>query len=97
MHLKQFRLNAVLRAWRPERKRISYTVIYDRLFPGPAGERRLLDVTMSMRDPEADPAPIERHPFGSVALAVSVAGVVRLGLFPEPILGFLRSSAGSLF
>lgn len=54
-------------------------------------------VYMYMRDAEADPAPIERHPFGSVALALSVAGVVLLGLFPEPILGFLRSSAGSLF
>jgi hypothetical protein len=50
-----------------------------------------------MRDAEPDPAPIERHPFGSIALALSVAGVVLLGLFPEPILGFLRSSAGSLF
>jgi NADH-quinone oxidoreductase subunit N len=54
-------------------------------------------VYMYMRDPESDPAPIERHPLGSVALALSVAGVVLLGLFPEPILGFLRTSAGSLF
>jgi len=54
-------------------------------------------VYMYMRDAEPDPAPIERHPFGSIALVLSVAGVVLLGLFPEPILGFLRSSAGSLF
>jgi NADH-quinone oxidoreductase subunit N len=54
-------------------------------------------VYMYMRDAEPDPAPIERHPFGSFALVLSVAGVVLLGLFPEPILGFLRSSAGSLF
>jgi NADH-quinone oxidoreductase subunit N len=54
-------------------------------------------VYMYMRDVEPDPAPIERHPFGSAALVLSVAGVVLLGLFPEPILGFLRSSAGSLF
>jgi NADH-quinone oxidoreductase subunit N len=54
-------------------------------------------VYMYMRDAEPDPAPIERHPFGSLALVLSVAGVVLLGLFPEPILGFLRSSAGSIF
>jgi NADH-quinone oxidoreductase subunit N len=54
-------------------------------------------VYMYMRDPEADPAPIERHPFGSLALVLSVVGVLLLGLFPEPILGFLRSSAGSIF
>jgi hypothetical protein len=50
-----------------------------------------------MRDPESEPAPIDRHPFGTLALALSVAGVVLLGLFPEPLLAFLRSSAGSLF
>ena len=54
-------------------------------------------VYMYMRDPEDDPAPIDRHPFGSLALALSVAGVVLLGLFPEPILTILRNSAGSLF
>jgi NADH-quinone oxidoreductase subunit N len=54
-------------------------------------------VYMYMRDAEDDPAPIERHPFGSFALLLSVAGVVLLGLFPEPILGFLRISAGSIF
>ena len=54
-------------------------------------------VYMYMRDPEAEPAPIDRHPFGTVALVLSVAGVILLGLFPEPILSFLRDSAGSLF
>jgi len=54
-------------------------------------------VYMYMRDAESDPAPIERHPLGSFALTLSVVGVVLLGLFPEPILGFLRTSAGSLF
>ena len=54
-------------------------------------------VYMYMRDPEADPAPIDRHPFVNAALALSVAGVVLLGIFPEPILGLLRESAGALF
>lgn len=54
-------------------------------------------VYMYMRDPEDEPAPIDRHPFGSLALAVSVAGVLLLGIFPEPVLAFLRASAGSLF
>ena len=40
-------------------------------------------VYMYMREPEADPAPLERSPAGSVALALSVAGVILLGLFPE--------------
>jgi NADH-quinone oxidoreductase subunit N len=53
-------------------------------------------VYMYMRDPEADPAPIERSPFTSLALALSVAGVVLLGLFPDPIIAFLRDSAASL-
>ena len=44
-------------------------------------------VYMYMRDPEADPAPIDRHPLVNAALALSVAGVLLLGLFPEPILG----------
>ena len=52
-------------------------------------------VYMYMRDPEDDPAPIDRHPFGSLALAISVAGVVLLGLFPEPILTLLRHTLGA--
>jgi NADH-quinone oxidoreductase subunit N len=54
-------------------------------------------VYMYMRDPEADPAPVDRHPFATAALAVSVIGVVALGVFPEPILKLLRDSAGVLF
>jgi NADH-quinone oxidoreductase subunit N len=54
-------------------------------------------VYMYMRDPEAEPAPIDRHPFATLALGLSVAGVLVLGLFPEPVLEFLRSSAASLF
>jgi NADH-quinone oxidoreductase subunit N len=54
-------------------------------------------VYMYMRDPEADPAPIDRHPFVNAALALSVAGVLLLGIFPEPILNVLRESAGALF
>ena len=54
-------------------------------------------VYMYMRDPEADPAPVDRHPFATAALAVSVIGVVVLGVFPEPILNLLRDSAARLF
>jgi NADH-quinone oxidoreductase subunit N len=54
-------------------------------------------VYMYMRDPEPDPAPIDDSPFGSVALALSVAGVLILGIFPGAILGLLEVSAASLF
>jgi len=54
-------------------------------------------VYMYMRDPEPDPAPLDNNPFGSVALAVSVAGVIALGLFPGAILRLLEVSAASLF
>jgi NADH-quinone oxidoreductase subunit N len=53
-------------------------------------------VYMYMRDPEADPAPIERSPLTVLALVLSVAGVMLLGLFPDPIITFLRASAASL-
>ncbi|MDP9467828.1 MAG: NADH-quinone oxidoreductase subunit N [Chloroflexota bacterium] len=53
-------------------------------------------VYMYMREPEADPAPIERSPLTVLALGLSVAGVVLLGLFPDPIIAFLRASAASL-
>ena len=53
-------------------------------------------VYMYMREPEDDPAPIDRSPLTAFALAVSVAGVLLLGLFPDPIITFLRSSAASL-
>jgi NADH-quinone oxidoreductase subunit N len=54
-------------------------------------------VYMYMRDPEPDPAPLDRSPFGGIALALSVAGVLLLGLFPDPILDVLEASAASLF
>jgi NADH-quinone oxidoreductase subunit N len=54
-------------------------------------------VYMYMRDPEPDPAPLDTNPFGSFALALSVAGVVVLGIFPGAILSLLEVSAASLF
>jgi len=54
-------------------------------------------VYMYMRDPEPDPAPLDNNPFGSVALTVSVAGVIALGLFPGTVLRLLEVSAASLF
>ena len=54
-------------------------------------------VYMYMRDPEPDPAPLDTSPFGSVALALSVAGVVILGIFPGAVLSLLEVSAASLF
>jgi len=54
-------------------------------------------VYMYMRDQEAEPAPLDRSPFGSVALAISVAAVVLLGLFPGAALELLEVAAASLF
>src|SRR3972149_4842739 len=55
-------------------------------------------VYMYMRDPEAAPAPIDRSPLAApAALAISGAGVLLLGLFPEPVLAFLQASVSSLF
>ncbi len=54
-------------------------------------------VYMYMRDPEPDPAPIDTYPFGSLALALSVAGVLVLGIFPGAILSLLEVSAASIF
>jgi NADH-quinone oxidoreductase subunit N len=54
-------------------------------------------VTMYMRDPEAEPAPVDRAAWGSLALVLSTVGVIVLGIFPEAIVGILRASAGSLF
>ena len=54
-------------------------------------------VYMYMRDVEAEPAPLETSPFGSIALALSVAGVIALGIFPGPILRLLEVSTASLF
>ncbi len=54
-------------------------------------------VYMYMREPEDDPAPLDTSPWGTVALALSVAGVVILGLFPGAVLGLIEASAASLF
>ena len=54
-------------------------------------------VYMYMRDPEAEPAPLDTSPFGSVALAISVAAVLLLGLFPGAALELLEVAAASLF
>jgi NADH-quinone oxidoreductase subunit N len=53
-------------------------------------------VYMYMREPEGDPAPIDRSRLTAFALAISVAGVLLLGIFPDPIISFLRASAASL-
>ncbi len=54
-------------------------------------------VYMYMRDPEPDPAPLESSGFGSLALGLSVAGVLALGIFPGAILTLVEVSAASLF
>ena len=54
-------------------------------------------VYMYMRDPEAEPAPLDSSPLGSFALAISVAAVVLLGLFPGAALELLEVAAASLF
>src|SRR6266566_5213503 len=54
-------------------------------------------VTMYMRDPESEPAPIDHAAAGNLGLIISVLGVLLLGLFPDRILELLRVSAGSLF
>jgi len=53
-------------------------------------------VYMYMRDPEEDPAPIDRSRLTAFALGLSVIGVLLLGIFPDPIISFLRASAASL-
>jgi NADH-quinone oxidoreductase subunit N len=54
-------------------------------------------VTMYMRDPETDPAPIDVAPSGTLALVLSVVGVLALGAFPGAVLELLKVSAASLF
>ncbi|HJP70517.1 MAG TPA: proton-conducting transporter membrane subunit, partial [Candidatus Limnocylindria bacterium] len=54
-------------------------------------------VYMYMRDPEPEPAPLDTSPLGSVALALSIVGVIALGVFPGAVLGLLEVSAASLF
>jgi NADH-quinone oxidoreductase subunit N len=54
-------------------------------------------VYMYMREPEAEPAAIESSPFGSLALVLSVAGVLVLGLLPGAVLSLLEVTTASLF
>ena len=77
--------------------------------PGLAGggdraERRAGRLLLPARDrlhvharPGGRPGPHRPPPVRNAALALSVAGVLLLGIFPEPILGLLRDSAGALF
>lgn len=46
-------------------------------------------VYMYMRDPEAEPAEVDRSGVGRLALGLSVAGVILLGVFPGLLLGWL--------
>jgi len=54
-------------------------------------------VYMYMRDPEDEPAPIERSLTSYVGLGLSVTGVIVLGLFPSLLLEWLQAGAASLF
>ncbi len=54
-------------------------------------------VTMYMRDPEDDPAPIDNAFAGNLGLLLSVAGVLVLGLFPDTILTLLQRTLGTIF
>jgi NADH-quinone oxidoreductase subunit N len=54
-------------------------------------------VYMYMREPEPDPATIESSPFGTLALVLSVAGVLALGILPGAVLSLLEVSTASLF
>ena len=53
-------------------------------------------VYMYMRDPEDQPAEIDDSGFASAGLAVSVAAVMLLGIFPGAVFGLLRDSVGSI-
>jgi len=54
-------------------------------------------VTMYMREPEEDPAPIDNGVAGNLGLLLSVTGVVLLGLFPDTILTLLQRTLGTIF
>ena len=54
-------------------------------------------VTMYMREPEDDPAPIDESASGTLGLVLAVGGVLALGILPNAIVQILRASAGSLF
>ena len=53
-------------------------------------------VYMYMRDAEPEPAPIERSPFGVLALTLSVTAVLVLGIFPDSIVSMVRVAVASL-
>ena len=53
-------------------------------------------VYMYMRDPEDAPAEIDRSPYASAGLAVSVVGVMLLGIFPGAVFELLQDSVGSI-
>ncbi|MFN2484175.1 MAG: NADH-quinone oxidoreductase subunit N [Candidatus Limnocylindria bacterium] len=53
-------------------------------------------VYMYMREPEAQPTPIDDSRFATFGLVLSVVGVVALGIFPSAILDLLRTSVGSI-
>jgi NADH-quinone oxidoreductase subunit N len=53
-------------------------------------------VYMYMRDPEDDPAELDRSPTETFALGLSVLGVLALGIFPGAVLALLEVSAASL-
>jgi len=54
-------------------------------------------VTMYMRDPEEDPAPIDNALTGNLGLLLPVTGVLVLGLFPDTILSLLQRTLGTVF
>ena len=53
-------------------------------------------VYMYMREPEADPAPIDDSALGVLGLVLAVGGVLALGILPSAIIQILRASTGSL-
>ena len=53
-------------------------------------------VYMYMRDPEDDPAELDRSRTETFALGLSVIGVLALGIFPGAVLALLEVSAASL-
>jgi NADH-quinone oxidoreductase subunit N len=53
-------------------------------------------VYMYMRDPEDEPAELDRSPLETFALGLSVVGVLALGIFPGAVLALLEVSAASL-
>jgi NADH-quinone oxidoreductase subunit N len=54
-------------------------------------------VYMYMRDPEDEPASVDKSWPSLVGVALSVTGVIALGVFPSQLLVWLQAAAGSLF